>query len=95
VPPLALWVKGGDDLAALGLNCAAIVGVRSATPYGEHVAALLGHGLVGRGILVVSGGAYGIDAAAHRAALGGDGVTVIVSAGGVDRPYPAGNAGLY
>jgi DNA processing protein len=95
VPPLALWVKGGGDVAALGLRCAAIVGARSATAYGEHVAALLGHGLAGRGIVVVSGGAYGIDAAAHRAALGGDGTTVIVSAGGVDRPYPAGNANLY
>jgi DNA processing protein len=95
VPPLALWVKGSGDVAGLGLNCAAIVGARNATSYGEHVAALLGHGLVGRGIVVVSGGAYGIDAAAHRAALGGDGSTVIVSAGGIDRPYPAGNAGLY
>jgi DNA processing protein len=94
-PPLALWVKGNGELSSLGLNSAAIVGARSASPYGEHVAALLGHGLSGRGITVVSGGAYGIDAAAHRAALGGEGVTVIVSAGGVDRPYPAGNARLY
>jgi DNA processing protein len=94
-PPLALWVKGNGDLASLGLNSAAIVGARSASAYGEHVAALLAHGLAGRAITVVSGGAYGIDAAAHRATLGGEGITVIVSAGGVDRPYPAGNARLY
>ena len=95
VPPLALWVKGGGDLVSLGLNCAAIVGAPSASAYGEHVAALFGHGLAGRGIVVISGGAYGIDAAAHRSTLSGEGVTVIVSAGGVDRPYPAGNAALF
>ena len=96
MPPLALWVKGGGDVAgARPATAPRSSGARSATPYGEHVAALLGHGLAGRGIAVVSGGAYGIDAAAHRAALGGDGSTVIVSAGGIDRPYPAGNAGLY
>src|SRR6202042_2931088 len=61
----------------------------------EHVAALFGHGLAGRTISVISGGAYGIDAAAHRATLRGDGETVIVSAGGIDRPYPVGNAALY
>jgi DNA processing protein len=94
-PPLALWVKGNGELSSLGLNSVAIVGARSASAYGEHVASLLGHGLAGRGFTVVSGGAYGIDAAAHRSALGGEGITVIVSAGGVDRPYPAGNARLY
>ena len=71
------------------------MGARSASAYGEHVAALFRNGLAGRGIVVVSGGALGIDAAAHRSALGGEGATVIVSAGGVDRPYPAANAALY
>ncbi len=94
-PPLALWVKGGGDLASLGLRSAALVGSRAASPYGEHVASLFGYGLAGRAISMVSGGAYGIDAAAHRATLRGDGETIIVSAGGIDRPYPAGNASLY
>jgi DNA processing protein len=95
VPPLALWVRGAGDLPALGLRSVAIVGARAASAYGEHVAALFAYGLAGHGITVVSGGAYGIDAAAHRAAIGGEGSTVIVSAGGMDRPYPVAHARLY
>ena len=63
--------------------------------YGEHVAAELGHELAERGWTVVSGGAFGIDAAAHRGALAADGATVAVLACGVDRPYPARNAALF
>lgn len=78
----------------------AIVGSRAATPYGEHVAADWSHQLAQRSVVVVSGGAYGIDAAAHRGALaastaGATGRTVIISAGGLDRPYPAGNHRLF
>ena len=53
------------------------------------------YGLAWRQVVVVSGGAYGIDAAAHRGALAADGVSVLVSAGGLDRPYPSGNRSLY
>jgi DNA processing protein len=60
-----------------------------------HVASELGYGLADRGVVVVSGGAYGIDAAAHRGALAAQGATVLVSAGGLDRPYPAGHADLF
>ncbi|MDP9116407.1 MAG: DNA-processing protein DprA [Actinomycetota bacterium] len=95
VPPLALWVRGEADLTALAVRSAAIVGSRAATKYGEHVTAELAYGLARAGVWVVSGGAYGIDAAAHRAALAGDGHTVLVSAGGLDRPYPGGNATLF
>lgn len=89
VPPLALWVKGPAELGNIDARSAAIVGARSSSAYGDHVAAGLAHGLVGHGVTIISGGAYGIDAVAHRAALGGEGRTVIVSAGGLDRPYPA------
>lgn len=95
IPPLALWVRGVADLASVGVRSVGIVGSRSATPYGEHVTAEFGYGLAQREVVVVSGGAYGIDAAAHRAALAADAPTVLVSAGGLDRPYPPGNANLF
>jgi DNA processing protein len=95
VPPLALWARGPVELATLGVRSVGIVGARAATAYGEHVTADLAYGLARRDVVVVSGGAYGIDAAAHRAALAADGPTVVVSAGGLDRPYPPGNATLF
>jgi DNA processing protein len=95
VPPLALWVRGGGDLLTAGVRSVAIVGARAATSYGEHVSAELAYGLARRDVTVVSGGAYGIDAAAHRSALAADGSTMLISAGGLDRPYPPGNDWLY
>lgn len=73
----------------------AIVGARAATGYGEHVAATLAGALAADGAVVVSGGAYGIDGVAHRAALAAGGLTVALSAGGVDRPYPSGHTELF
>ncbi|MFZ0906905.1 MAG: DNA-processing protein DprA, partial [Mycobacterium sp.] len=75
-------------------RAAAVVGPRAATSYGEHVAGDLAAGLAEQDVAVVSGGAYGIDGAAHRAALAVEGVTVAVLAGGLDIPYPAGHSGL-
>jgi DNA processing protein len=95
LPPLALWVRGSMRLGELGGRSVAIVGSRAATEYGLHVALEFGYGLAERGVTIVSGGAYGIDAAAHRGALAAAGATVAVSAGGLDRPYPAGNARLF
>ncbi|MCU1656626.1 MAG: processing protein, partial [Pseudonocardiales bacterium] len=95
MPPLALWVKGTAELASLGVRSVGIVGARAATAYGEHVTAELAYGLARAGVVVVSGGAFGIDAAAHRSALAGGGQTVLVSAGGIDRAYPPGNAALF
>jgi DNA processing protein len=98
VPPLALWLKGEARLnAATLVPAAAIVGARAATAYGEHVATDMAYGLALKSVTVVSGGAYGIDAAAHRGAdrLNGTGVQVLVSAGGLDRPYPSGNRTLF
>ena len=68
-PPLALFVRGAQHLAELVHRSVAVVGARAATRYGESTATELAAGLVGRGWSVVSGGAYGIDAAAHRGAL--------------------------
>jgi len=88
VPPLCLWVLGNSDLAMLAERSVSVVGARSSTSYGDTVASGLGSGLAERGWTVVSGAAFGIDAAAHRGALSVDGATVAVVAGGVDRPYP-------
>lgn len=94
VPPLCVWVVGPARLQPLRDRSVALVGARAATTYGEHVARELGYGLVERGFAVVSGLAYGIDAAAHRGALAADGASVAVVAGGVDRTYPRGNESL-
>ena len=94
VPPLCLWVRGPADLATVGERSVALVGARAATGYGLHMARELGAGLAERGFAVVSGAAYGIDAAAHEGALVAGGTTVAVLAGGIDRAYPAGHAGL-
>ncbi len=94
-PPLALWARGPGGPATVGVRSVGLVGSRAATGYGEHVSAELGYGLARHAVVVVSGGAYGIDAAAHRSALAGEGDTVLVSAGGLDRPYPPGNATLF
>ncbi|MGY5885458.1 DNA-processing protein DprA [Modestobacter lacusdianchii] len=94
VPPLALWVRGERSLAEVVDRSVALVGARASTAYGEHVAAELAHGLGERGWTTVSGGAYGIDAAAHRGALAAGAPTVAVLACGVDRAYPAAHSAL-
>ncbi len=91
--PFCLWVRG-LPLASLSAGAVAVVGARAATPYGERIATELGAGCTERGHPVVSGAAFGIDAAAHRGALGVGGPTVAVLACGVDRPYPRGHSGL-
>jgi DNA processing protein len=93
-PPLVLWAMGPARLDETAYRAAAVVGTRAATSYGEQVAADLAAGLAEQEVAVVSGGAYGIDGAAHRAALAVEGITVAVLAGGLDIPYPAGHSGL-
>jgi len=92
--PLLLWVRGDVDTLSRLSPSIALVGARAATGYGEHIAIEMAAELVGRGVSIVSGAAYGIDGAAHRAALAAGGITVALLAGGVDRPYPAGHANL-
>ncbi|MGA5899463.1 DNA-processing protein DprA [Streptomyces venetus] len=92
--PLGLWVRGRAGLRMWALRSVAVVGARACTEYGAHMAATLASGLAEQGWVVVSGGAYGVDGAAHRGALGAGGATVAVLACGVDRPYPRGHAQL-
>lgn len=92
--PLGLWVRGPAGLRMWALRSVAVVGARACTEYGAHMAATLAAGLAEQGWVVVSGGAYGVDGAAHRGALGAGGATVAVLACGVDRPYPRGHTQL-
>lgn len=94
--PLCLWVRGEEPLPDSG-RTVAIVGSRDATGYGLSASGELARGLADFGLTVISGGAYGIDGQAHRAALTSSGPsvpTVAVLAGGVDRYYPSGNEEL-
>ena len=93
--PYALWLRGNTDLRLACTRSVSVVGSRAATSYGAHVAGEIAADLGERGWAVVSGGAYGIDAAAHRGALAAEGVTIAVLACGVDYPYPAGHADLF
>lgn len=94
MPPWCLWVRGPVDLSRLIDRSVAIVGARASTAYGNHLAGSLAAGVADRGFVVVSGAAFGIDAAAHRGALAAEAPTVAVLAGGVDRAYPAAHTEL-
>lgn len=91
-PPAELWIDGLVD--ALRAPAVAIVGSRAASPYGLEVARQLGANLARRGVVVISGMARGIDAAAHRGALEGGGPTIAVLGCGVDVVYPREHAAL-
>lgn len=97
VAPLALWLRG--SVSALGRlqqdGAVSVVGARSATRYGTTMAEEIAYELGERGIWVVSGGAYGIDTAAHRGALNAKGKTICVQAGGLGELYPAMNSNLF
>ncbi len=92
--PFAIWVRGRVEALAELDRSIALVGARAATGYGEHVTVEASSGLVDRGYAIVSGAAYGIDGAAHRAALASRGTTIAFLAGGLDRFYPSGHEAL-
>jgi DNA protecting protein DprA len=92
-PPIALIIRG--DLALLKSSQLAIVGTRNPTHYGVRVAQDFAAGFVDRNWCITSGGAYGIDAAAHKGALIAEGATIAVLAAGIDINYPAGHARLF
>lgn len=91
--PTLLWVRGDPGLLTATPRVA-IVGARAASGYGELLASEFAGDLAATGAVIVSGGAYGIDGAAHRAALSVQGATVAFLAGGVDRAYPQGHRQL-
>ncbi len=92
-PPPGLFVRGDAPLALLEQPAVAIVGARACSAYGSSVAVTLGRELATAGVVVVSGLARGIDAAAHRGALE-TGTTVAVLGCGADRDYPRAHAEL-
>lgn len=95
--PICLWWRGQEQPLPGAEKNIALVGSRDSTSYGAAVTGDLAYSLAQRGFTVVSGGAYGIDAHAHRAALAAasDAMpTIAVMAGGVDRFYPSGNEDL-
>ena len=85
-PPLALYFKG--SLLPADRNALGMVGTRKATAYGRDAAARLAQDLAAQDITVISGLAYGIDAAAHRGALKGGGRTFAILGSGIDVVYP-------
>jgi DNA processing protein len=86
-PPLVLFVSGAPLPEVT--RCVAVVGSRRCSELGREVARSLGRGLAGAGVAVASGGARGIDAAAHAGAMDAGGGTVAVLGCGIDRPYPS------
>src|SRR3954451_4131166 len=92
-PPVVLYVKG--RLSAKDKNAVAMVGSRMTTPYGQEVARKLSYQLAYVGVTVVSGGARGIDTAAHQGALSAKGRTVAVLGTGINLVFPPENAELY
>ena len=91
-PPPVLFALGPDDLSP---PTVAIVGSRKASDNGKLIAAELTRSLVAQGICIVSGMAFGIDAAAHEAALAAGGRTIAVLGCGADVPYPRTHTPLY
>lgn len=97
--PYGLWYRGNISHGIPAPERSiALTGSRDSTSYGAAVTGDIAHQLAQRGICVISGLGYGIDAHAHRAALagftGGGPATIAVAAGGLDRDYPSGNADL-
>lgn len=96
-PPPLLYIRGRliRELNARGHLAVAVVGARRSTRYGENVAFELARELSKCGVTIVSGLAEGIDSAAHRGGLEGEGKTIGVLGCGVDVVYPRTNESLY
>ena len=94
-PPIALIGRGERSALASFQESLSIVGTRNPTEYGIRVAGDFAAGAVDRGWSVVSGGAFGIDSAAHRGALLAEGTTIAILGGGVNSIFPSGNERLF
>lgn len=94
-PPLGLWVRGTASLAELTDKAVTMTGSRASTSYGEHMTAILAEGLSRDGVAVISGGALGIEGAAHKAVVTIEGRTVVVLPCGVDQCYPLQHSELF
>ena len=92
-PPITLYVKG-DWQSCFDAPCVAVVGSRKCSTYGENASEMLSRDLAANGVCVVSGLARGIDSAAHRGAMRGQGKTVAVLGTGIGQIYPKENARL-
>ncbi|WP_156516436.1 DNA-processing protein DprA, partial [Nocardia arizonensis] len=86
--PVAVWVRGTVEAVSV-LTRVGIVGARAVSPRGAAITGQIAGDLVERGVHIVSGGAYGVDVIAHRAALDRGVATTLVSATGIDRVYPS------
>ena len=93
-PPPGIFMRGSAPPELLAEPSVAVVGARSCTDYGAHVARSLGRELAAAGVVVVSGLARGIDGWAHRGALDANGKTLAVLGCGIDRDYPRAHASL-
>ncbi len=93
--PYVLWTRGATSfLTTAASDRVTITGARASTSYGERVTANLAEGMADEERIVVAGGSYGIEAAAHRVTLAAGGQTIAVLPSGLDRPYPAGHREL-
>jgi DNA processing protein len=93
-PPPGLFLRGKAPAELLSRPAVAVVGARSCSDYGAHVARTLGRDLAAAGIVVVSGLARGVDGWAHRGGLEGGGPSVAVLGCGIDRDYPRAHSSL-
>lgn len=93
-PPWVLFCRGVMP-SECGRHFLSVVGSRKATPYGIEAARWFAGELAGAGLVIASGGAYGIDSAAHRSAMDAGGNTVVVLGCGPDVTYPRSNSALF
>lgn len=93
--PYLLWTRGATSFLMAALSDrVTITGSRASTSYGEHVTGDLATGMADEERIVVAGGAYGIEGAAHKSVLAAGGQTIAILENGLDRPYPAGHREL-